>query len=170
MENRLAPILAILLIDRIENQAIYADLSLSLYYRYIDDCIAPASSSEEARQIQNHLNSQDSSICYEIELPGEDGFLPFLNTKVKVNDSGIVEIGWYTKPAIKGLMLNAKSNHPDHVKCAVINNTINTYTSICSNNVATCEQVELSLNIEKLYQKNGYCEDEKTTNVHINML
>ena len=122
MGNHLAPILAILFLDIIENQVIYADLSF--YYRYIDDCIAPASSSEEARQIQNHLN-KDSSIPYEIELPGEDGF-PFLNTKVKVNDSGIVEIGRYTKPANKGLMLNAKSNHPDHIKCAVINNTINT--------------------------------------------
>jgi hypothetical protein len=76
MGNHLAPILAILFLDRIENQVICADLSF--YYRYIDDCIAPASSSEEARQIQNHLN-KDSSIRYEIELPGEDGF-PFLNT------------------------------------------------------------------------------------------
>ena len=80
--------------------------------------------------IQNHLNSQDPSTCYEIELPGEDGFLPFLNIKVKVNDSGFVEIGWYTKPANKGLVLNAKSHHPEHVKRSVLNNTINTFTSI----------------------------------------
>ena len=92
MGNRLAPILAILYLDRIENQAIYADLSLSLFYRYIDDCITPASNSEEAHKIQNHLNSQEPSIRYEIELPGKDGFLPFLNTKVKVNDSGLVEL------------------------------------------------------------------------------
>ena len=113
----------------------------------------PLSCSEEARRIQNHLNSQDSSIRYEIELPGEDGFLPFLNTKVKVNYSGIVEIGWYTKPANKGLMLNAKSNHPDHVKCAVINNTINTYTSICSNN-ALLQEAEQSFKTRA--QRNGY--------------
>ena len=135
MQKYAAPILAILYLDRIENQAIYADLSLSLFYCYIDDCITPASNSEEAHKIQNHLHSQEPSIRYEIELPGKDGFLPFLNTKVKVNDSGLVETGWYTKPANKGLMLNAKSHHPEHVKRAVINNTIITYTSICSNSV-----------------------------------
>ena len=153
MGNRLAPILAILYLDRIENQAIYADLSLSLFYRYIDDCITPASNSEEAHKIQNHLNSQEPSIRYEIELPGKDGFLPFLNTKVKVNDSGLVETGWYTKPANKGLMLNAKSHHPEHVKRAVINNTISTYTSICSKGVLLQEAAE---SFKTRAQRNGY--------------
>ena len=153
MGNRLAPILAILFLDRIENQAIYADLSISLFYRYFDDCIAPASSYEEAYKIQNHLNCQEPSIRYEIELPGEDGFLPFLNTKVRVNDSGIVETGWYTKPANKGLMLNAKSHHPEHIKHAVINNTINTYTSICSTNTLLQEATD---SFKTRAQRNGY--------------
>ena len=88
MGNRLAPILAVLYMDRIENQAIYSDLSLSIsiYYRYIDDCTTPASSYEEAVFIQNKLNSQDPAIRFEIELPDDDGFLPFLNTKIKVNE------------------------------------------------------------------------------------
>ena len=153
MGNRLAPIFAIFFPDRIENQAIYADLSLSLFYRYIDDCITPASSFEEAHMIQNHLNSQEPSIRYEIELPGEDGFLPCLNTKVKVNESGFVETGWYTKPANKGLMLYANSNHPDHVKRAVINNTVNTYTSICSNSILLQETAE---SFKTRAQRNGY--------------
>ena len=106
MGNRLAPKLAILYMDRIENQAIYSDLSLSIsiYYRFIDNCITPASNYEEAVFIQNKLNSQDPAICFEIELPDDNGFLPFLNTKIKVNESGIVETGWYTKPANKGLI------------------------------------------------------------------
>ena len=153
MGNRLAPILANLFLDRIENKAIYADLSISLFYRYFDDCIAPASSYEEAYKIQNHLNCQEPSIRYEIELPGEDGFLPFLNTKVRVNDSGIVETGWYTKPANKGLMLNAKSHHPEHIKHAVINNTINTYTSICSTNTLLQEATD---SFKTRAQRNGY--------------
>ena len=103
--------------------------------------------------IQNHLNSQEPSIRYEIELPGEDGFLPFLNTKVKVNESGFVETGWYTKPAIKGLMLNANSNHPDHAKRAVINNTVNTYTSICSISILLQEAAE---SFKTRAQRNGY--------------
>ena len=109
MGNRLAPILTILFLDRFENKAIYAHLSVLLFYRYIDDCITSASSFKEAHMIQNYLNSQEPSIRYEIELPGEDGFLPFLNTKFKVNESGFVETGCYTKPANKGLMLNPQA-------------------------------------------------------------
>ena len=131
MGNRLAPMLAILgqnarFKDRIENQAIYSDqaLSLPLYYRYIDDCITPASGPDEAVKIQDKLNSQDPSIRFEIELPGKDGFLPFLNTKVKVNESGTVETGWHTKSANKGIMLNAKSHHPEQIKRAAIGNTM----------------------------------------------
>jgi hypothetical protein len=43
-------------------------------------------SSSEAIRIQNVLNSQDPSIQFEIELHSEDGLLPFLNIKIKVND------------------------------------------------------------------------------------
>ena len=141
--------------DRIENQAIYSDqaLSLPLYYRYIDDCITPASGPDEAIKIQDKLNSQDPSIRFEIELPGEDGFLPFLNTKVKVKESGTVEMGWHTKSANKGIMLNAKSHHPEQVKRAAIGNTIKTYTSICSTD-ALFEEAEQKF--ERRARRNGY--------------
>ena len=153
MGNRLSPVLAILYMDRIENQAIYSDQYISLYYRYIDDCITPASSPNEAFKIQNVLNSQDPSIQFEIQLPIEDGFLPFLNTKIKVNDSGTVETGWYTKPANKGLMLNAKSHHPEQIKRATIVNSITTYEAICSND-ALLKEAELSF--EERAIRNGY--------------
>ena len=155
MGNRLAPILAILYMDRIENQAIYSDqaLSVSLYFRYVDGRITPASSPEEAARVQDQLNSQEPSFRFEIELPGEDGFLPFLNTKLKVNESGTVDSGWYTKRANKGLMINAKSHHPEHIKTAAISNTINTYTSICSNDTLLHEA---EITFERRAKRNGY--------------
>ena len=72
-----------------------------------------------------------------------------------MNDSGIVETGWYTKPANQGLMLNAKSHHPEHIKYAVINNTINTYTSICSTNTLLQEATD-SFKTRAQLQRNGY--------------
>ena len=155
MGNRLAPILAILYMDRIENQAIYSDhlLSISIYYRYIDDCITPVDNPSEAVMIQHHLNSHDPAIQLEIELPDEDGFLPFLNTKIKVTTSGEIETAWYTKPANKGLMLNSKSHHPEHIKRATIDNTIKTYTSICSNEIMLQEAEK---KFEKRARRNGY--------------
>ncbi|XP_028416688.1 uncharacterized protein LOC114540877 [Dendronephthya gigantea] len=128
--------------------------------RYIDDCITPADNPNEAVKIQNQLNGQDPSIQFEIELPGEDGFLPFLNTKkIKVNTSGTIETGWHTKSANKGLMLNAKSHHPEHIKRAAIGNTIKTYTSICSNDTLL---QEAERKFERRARRNGY--DSKYVN------
>ena len=90
------------------------------------DCITPASSLEDALNIQNALTAQDPSIQFEIELPDKDGFLPFLNTKIKVNNNGTVETEWYTK----GLILNANSHRPEQIKKAAIVNTITTYEAI----------------------------------------
>ena len=113
MGNRLAQYSQFSTWIELRIKPIYSDLSLSIsvYYGCIDDCITPASNHEEAVCIQNKLNSSDPAIRSEIELPGDDGFLPFLNTKIKVNESGIVETGWYAEPASKGLVLNEKS-HP----------------------------------------------------------
>ena len=118
MGNRLAPILAILYMDRIENQAIYADTSLSTkpYHRYIDDCITTAQDNNEARSIQEILNAQDPSIKFEIELPDEEGYLPFLNTKLRVKPDGTLDTAWYTKQANKGVMIHALSHHPKSMK------------------------------------------------------
>ena len=99
------------------------------------------------------LNAQDPSIQFEIELPNEDGFLPFPNTKIKVNDNGTVETGWYTKPANKELMLNASSHHPEQIKKAAIVNTITTYEAVCSTDTLL-EEAERSF--ENRATRNGY--------------
>jgi DNA-binding FrmR family transcriptional regulator len=128
MGNRLAPILAILYMDRIENQAIYADTSLSTkpYHRYIDDCITTAQDNNEARSIQEILNAQDPSIKFEIELPDEEGYQPFLNTKLRVKPDGTLDTAWYTKQANKGVMIHALSHHPKSMKIGAIQNTLKT--------------------------------------------
>ena len=65
----------------------------------------------------------------------------------------IVETGWYTKPANKGLMLNEKSHHPEHMKQASISNTINTYTTICSTD-ALLKEAEQTFKRRAI--RNGY--------------
>ena len=46
--------MAILYLDRIENQVKYSDQSIPLYNRYIDDCITPASSHKKGFQDSKH--------------------------------------------------------------------------------------------------------------------
>ena len=110
-------------------------------------------SSSEAIRIQNVLNSQDPSIQFEIELHSEDGLLPFLNIKIKVNDQWTIETGWYTKPANEGLMLNEKSHHPEEVKKTTTSNTIATYEAICSNHTMP---KEAEVSFEDRANRNGY--------------
>ncbi len=57
------------------------------------------------------------------------------------------------KSANKGLMLNKKSNHPEHIKHACVSNTIQTYTAICSND-GLLEEAEQTFNRRAI--RNGY--------------
>ena len=164
MGNRLAPILAILYMDRIENQAIYADTNLSTkpYHRYIDDCITTAQDNNEARSIQEILNAQDPSIKFEIESgrSDEEGYLPFLNTKLRVKPDGTLDTAWYTKQANKGIMIHASSHHPKSMKIGVIQNTLKTISLISSDNnlKATAESELRDRTI-----RNGYAAETITT-------
>jgi hypothetical protein len=120
--------------DRIENRAIYADTSLSTkpYHRYID--ITTAQDNNEARSIQEILNAQDPSIKFEIELPDEEGYLPFLNTKLRVKPDGTLDTAWYTKQANKGITIHASSHHPKSMKIGAIQDTLKTISLISSDN------------------------------------
>ena len=148
--------------NRIENQAIYSDQSMSLCYRHFGDCITPASSLEDALNIQNVLNAQHPSIQFEIELPDEDGFLSFLNTKIKVNNNGTVETKWYTKPANKGVILNANSHRPEQIKKAAIVNTITTYEAISWSDILLVEG-EAERSFDDRVTRNGYKKESLET-------
>ncbi|EYC19343.1 hypothetical protein Y032_0024g1031 [Ancylostoma ceylanicum] len=53
-----------------------------------------------------------------MEERGKDGFLPFLNTRVRFCN-GIPEIRWYRKPSSKNIMLHSRSAHPTYMKVNV---------------------------------------------------
>ncbi len=53
----------------------------------------------------------------------------------------------------EGLMLNKKSNHPEHMKQACVCNTIQTYTAICSTD-GLLEEAEQTFKRRAI--RNGY--------------
>jgi hypothetical protein len=57
------------------------------------------------------------------------------------------------KSANKGIMLNAKSHHPEQIRRAAIGNTIKTYASICSTD-ALFEEADWKF--ERRAIRNGY--------------
>ncbi|EYB89127.1 hypothetical protein Y032_0235g3167 [Ancylostoma ceylanicum] len=82
MGIRIAPLLAIVHLDHNEKASLTN--GIILYKRYIDDVFVIGSSYAELRSTLTNLNSMDVNIKFTVEEPSRDGFLPFLNTKVRI--------------------------------------------------------------------------------------
>ncbi|KAK6030680.1 hypothetical protein OSTOST_03179, partial [Ostertagia ostertagi] len=81
MGSRLAPLLAIVFMDSLERQALSSGI---LYFgRYIDDIFIVGKTRAALRETFSKLNSAHESIQLTSEEPSPDGFLPFLNSKVR---------------------------------------------------------------------------------------
>ena len=122
-----------------------------MYYgRYIDDIIVIAKSRAGLRHVFNALNSRHASIKLTSEDPEADGFIPFLNTKVKVSE-GQVNTMWYKKPASKNILLHSRSCHPGYMKANVVQNLLQTATRLTTKN-----NDEITALVKKILEENGY--------------
>ncbi|EYC10257.1 hypothetical protein Y032_0056g2642 [Ancylostoma ceylanicum] len=127
-----------------------------LYKRYIDDVFVIGSSCAELTETLANLNAVDENIKFTIEEPGCDGFLPFLNTKVRICD-GTTEIRWYRKRSSKNIILHSRSAHPTFMKVNVVRNLIKTSGRITASNSDVDET------IQSILFDNGYNSGEITT-------
>uniref|UniRef100_A0A7I4YX19 Reverse transcriptase domain-containing protein n=1 Tax=Haemonchus contortus TaxID=6289 RepID=A0A7I4YX19_HAECO len=128
MGQRLAPVLAICFMSRIEEPVLAR--SPLMYCRYIDDCSIVTSTQSEMDKRFRIMNEQSQYIRLTREIP-KDGWLPYLNTQIKVS-SGIVHVKWYRKRSSKNILIHATSAHPSAVKRAVIRNMYRTAARMCS--------------------------------------
>ncbi|XGW09668.1 hypothetical protein V3C99_011724, partial [Haemonchus contortus] len=101
-----------------------------MYCRYIDDCFIVTSTQFEMDECFRLMNEQSQYIKLTREIP-HNGWLPYLNTQVKVY-SGVVSVKWYRKATSKNILIHATSAQPQAVKRAVVNNMLRTATSICT--------------------------------------
>ncbi|XGW24102.1 hypothetical protein V3C99_005929 [Haemonchus contortus] len=127
MGQRLAPVLAVCFMGRIEGPV--PERNPSMYCRYINDCFVTSTQSEmdECFRI---MNEQSQYIKLFREVP-RDGWLPYLNTQVKVS-SGVASVKWYRKTSSKNILLHATSSHPQAVRRVVVSNMLRTATSVCT--------------------------------------
>ncbi|XGW14738.1 hypothetical protein V3C99_000757, partial [Haemonchus contortus] len=128
MGQRLAPVLAICFMSRIE-QPVMARLPL-MSCRYTDDCFIVTLTLSEMDECFRIMNEPSPYIRLTREVP-QDGWLPYLNTQINVS-SGIVHVKWYRKRISKNILIHATSAHPSAIKCAVIRNMYRTATRMCS--------------------------------------
>uniref|UniRef100_A0A7I4Y5W9 Reverse transcriptase domain-containing protein n=1 Tax=Haemonchus contortus TaxID=6289 RepID=A0A7I4Y5W9_HAECO len=149
MGQRLAPVLAIAFMSRIEKPVL--DRGPILYYRYIDDCLIICSTQEEMDNCYDLLNEQSQNINFTREKPVED-WLPFFNIQVQVR-RGIARTKWYHKPSCKNIIVHSQSAHPIKTKQAVVNNMFRVANKVSSDAELKKESLHLAQSIASL---NGY--------------
>lgn len=149
MGQRLAPVLAICFMSRIE-EPVLARLPL-MYCRYIDDCLIMTSTQSEMDECFRLMNEQSSYIKLTREVP-RDGWLPYLNTQVKVSQ-GIISVKWFRKSSSKNILLHASSAHPSAVKRAVVKNMFRTATGVCTDELLRLESLRVA---SRIAAENGY--------------
>ena len=126
MGSKLSGTLAILVVDRFEKDHIYQNILFSpwLYVRYLDDTGTLAKNTEHAQYMLTHINSWHPMIKFDLETPDESGFLPILDTKVKIQEDGTLSTKIFTKTSNKGITLHHHSHHPTSIKRAIVRNEV----------------------------------------------
>ncbi|EYC03619.1 hypothetical protein Y032_0092g2523 [Ancylostoma ceylanicum] len=149
MGQRLAPVLAICFMSRIE-APVLARLPI-LYCRYIDDCCVITSTQSEMDECSRILNQQSQYIRLTREKP-RNGWLPFLNTQINLS-RGNVRVKWYRKESCKNILIHARSAHPIAMKRAVIRNMFKTANELCTGDQERQESRSIA---SKIAVVNGY--------------
>ncbi|EYC25300.1 hypothetical protein Y032_0012g1812 [Ancylostoma ceylanicum] len=149
MGQRLAPVLAICFMSRIE-APVLTRIPI-MYCRYIDDCCVITSTQSEMDECFRILNQQSQYIKLTREKPS-DGWLPFLNTQISLS-GGQVRVKWYRKESCKNILIHARSAHPIAMKRAVIRNMFKTAVELCTGDDERKESRKLASDIAGA---NGY--------------
>ena len=104
MGGRPSPIIATICIYKLEKASLFMDLRLHIYSkRYMDDVLPITKTSEDTMKILKSIEDADCDhkINLIIDPPNAEGYTPFLNTEIKIDDDGKFNIRWYRKPQKK---------------------------------------------------------------------
>jgi len=155
MGSRIAPILAILAVDKLERATIYADLSITtiFYKRYVDDSLIVVKTKTDAENILSQLNSAHQSLKFELESPSNKNSINILDCSITIAASGDLQISFFEKKAKKPLFLNEKSAQPQAAKQACVRAEFIRARRICNSEKSIKEADQL---IEKKLFINGY--------------
>ncbi|EYC25443.1 hypothetical protein Y032_0012g1896 [Ancylostoma ceylanicum] len=80
MGNRIAPLLAIIFLDHVERMTLTPGILLRKIN--IDDVFVMGTTEVDVEILFEKLNSFDPNVWFTMERPDNEGYLPFLNTKV----------------------------------------------------------------------------------------
>ncbi len=161
MGSKISPILAIFVMDRIERSSIFLHTLSSplMFLRYIDDCVVVLDKNSDLSTLVTRLNSIHVSIKFEMDLPRSDGFLPVLDTSLRISEDGQIEHKFFVKEANKGLFINASSAIPKSIKRNAVQCEFSRAQQLCSTDEHRMEAVKV---MTKKFTENGYSTSEIT--------
>ena len=162
MGSRVAPVIAILVLDRIERATIYNQQHFSVYLfkRYVDDCFVLLNKKDDPQLLLQLFNNAHSTIKFELEQPADDNSLNILDVNIKISPDGSTMTKFYEKPAKQKLFMNATSSQPKQMKHSAIRAEFMRINKLSSDtSVKTVAQNNF---IDKL-KKNGYKQKEILT-------
>ncbi|EYC25440.1 hypothetical protein Y032_0012g1893 [Ancylostoma ceylanicum] len=148
MGLRISPLLAIVYLNRIERKSLIS--GILFYKRYVDDVFVISSNDEELHTMLENLNKCDSNVKFTTELPDKNGYLLFLNTKVRIS-KGRKQFRWHKKTHSKNALLHSRSAHPIYMKVNMVRNIIVTKERTCSE-----ESEEVEDSVKQSLRENGY--------------
>ncbi|EYC13496.1 hypothetical protein Y032_0043g749 [Ancylostoma ceylanicum] len=152
--NRIAPILAIIFLDYVERMTLTS--GILLYKKYIDDVFVMGTTEVEVGTLFEKLNSFDPNVSFTMERRDDDGYLPFLNTKVRLI-GGQKEHLWHKREVSANILVHARSAHPHFFKANEVRNLIRTKDKLCTSMDSTVE-----MTIARILNENGYSGNSAT--------
>lgn len=159
MGNPCAPPLAIIFLDRLEQQALEKAVHKpDFLVRYIDDYAGLWTQGEQALiEFVRFMNSLHPNVKFTLDYSKPDKGVPFLDTLVTIAPSSTgqskLETELFIKPTNSGIVLHASSAHPTATKHNMIRNMFHR----ALNNSSSREKEESSVNkIRTLLLENGY--------------
>ena len=97
-------------------------------------------SKQRAQEILDTANQAHPDLKFELETPDNEGFLPILDTKIRITDEGCLEHEYYIKKANKGLILPYSSHHPKRLLHNIAKNQLTQMDKLSDNRHCAADQ------------------------------
>ena len=156
MGSPLAPILANWFVSKVETKLLDNPLIKppKFYRRYVDDIFAVFENEKDRDVFYNHLNSAHKNLRFTMEnVDTASKSLPFLDTKISINQHDQFETRVYRKPTNTNVIMNFQATAPSSWKKGIIECFLARAKKVSS--TAQIFEEEISF-LKKLFISNGY--------------
>ena len=165
MGNPLAPQVAIIYMDSIENK-ILESFPINMrpqWKRYIDDVFLIWPRSNNLQAILNKCNMVSKYIKFTSETPNDDGLLPYLDCEIYLKNNQF-QSRLYMKPIHSGCIHPWLSNGPISQKRSIV---IGEYNRATKRSFSVTDKVRSIEKVKERFMRNGYPEEFLNTTLNL---